>query len=317
MPESAGQILGKLGLDAIPFTIGAGTFFGGNFLATGSILEAAEIGVLAGLGAGFAITGVVVVGTLAIPVGIALALGKNEEAGDLANATHAVTPLLSPGVVALLPLSPFVTPEDPTLFAKALGPGLDLVSGVMTSETVDKIGAQLGALGGFQSWKSDVVSLGNYYLATQTSPSFSSGQSFSSAPTNPTSGGEPNGDGDRGEGAGFSFDFNAPGDGDTQGESPSSRDSSEIPTFTLTIELDIPGPTGTDNRGDTPQNPSATTETQSTSEDTTDSGDAGTEQTGTQSEGDGQQGGTSDGDSSGGGSEDSGGSDEGGEGPDD
>src|ERR1700735_4656599 len=135
MPQSAGHILGKLGLDALPFTIGTGTFFVGNFLATGSVLEAAGIGVLAGLGAGFAITGLVVVGAVAVPVGIALALGNNQVAGDLADAVHGVAPLISPGVVALLPFSPFLTPADPTLFAKALGPGLDLASGVMTEET--------------------------------------------------------------------------------------------------------------------------------------------------------------------------------------
>src|ERR1700731_4811933 len=143
MPRSTGNILEKLGMDALPFGIGAGAFFAGNFLATGSVLEAAEIGFLAGFGAGIAITGVVVVGAVAVPVGIALALGNNKVAGELTDAVHEVTPLLSPGVIGLLPISPFFTPGDPTLFARGVGPGFDLVTGAFSAGTIDKIGTEL------------------------------------------------------------------------------------------------------------------------------------------------------------------------------
>jgi hypothetical protein len=319
MGQSAGQIFGKLGWDALPFTIGTGTFFAGNFVATGSVLEAAEIGALAGFGAGIAMTGLIVVGAVAVPIAIALTLGNNKAAGDMSDAVHAVAPLISPGTIGLLPVSGFVTPEDPTLFARAFGPGIDLTTGVMSSSTVDKLGAELGGLAAFQGWKSDVINLGDYFISSQTAPSLNLGQSASPSRPNPPPASTPRGGDDGGLGGGFPFDLNAPGDGDTHSESPDTTSSVDSPTFYMSIELSNPGASGAAEGESTQGNADASAETQPGSDDTNSSEDNGTgsEQTGLQSGGDGQPSGNPNGGEEGGG-EDSGGPDEGGgDGPDD
>ena len=216
MPKSAGEILGKLGADILPFGIGAGSYFAGNFLVTGTFLEAAEIGFLAGVGATMAMTGVIVVGAIAIPVGIALALGNNDFAATVSDAVHEVTPLLSPGAIALLPMSPFFTPNDPTLFARAFGPAFDLGTGALSERAIDKLGAEASAVAGFAGWKSDVINLGNYY---SSGPSTGLGQNANEGRPSPVLSGEPAaGDNHTNSGA-LSSDFNAPGAGDSSSNS--------------------------------------------------------------------------------------------------
>ena len=225
MPKTPEEILGRLGLDVLPFAIGAGTFFAGNFVATGSLLGAAEIGVLAGFGATMAIAGVVVVGAIAVPVGIALALGSNDFAANASDAVHEVAPLLSPGVIGLLPMSPFFTPNDPTAFARAFGPAFDLGTGALSEGTLDKLGAEASAIAGFGGWKSDVVNLGNYY---SSSPTSGFGQNTNGALPSPVPSGEPSAGDNHPNAGALNSDFNAPGDGDN---SSNSIDSNAPPFF--------------------------------------------------------------------------------------
>lgn len=281
MPKSAGQILGGMGWDAVPFGIGTGVFFA---------LDVAEIGILAGIGAGFALTGLGVIGTLAIPVGVLLALGDNGAAAELADAIHEATSLLSPGVMALLPVSPFITPHDPTLFAKAVGPAFDLGTGAFSGGTIERLGAQASALAGFEGWKSDVISLGNEYLSGQTSPG--SGSSPNPSGGRPTAGPSPAQPPNSGSGnaGGFPFDFNVPGGGDMQSANSTSNSFSDIPVGTSVIninDLNIPGISESGGSSDA-QTGDTSAGTPPSSDNTGGSDETGGQDAGTPSGGDGQ-----------------------------
>ncbi len=71
---------------------------------------------------------------------IAVAVGDEKTVSDVSRATDELLPLMSPGVLTLMPVSPFVTPHDPTLFARGAGPALDLLTGVLSPKALDRIG---------------------------------------------------------------------------------------------------------------------------------------------------------------------------------
>ncbi len=229
MPEkSSGQVLGQLGKDFLPFGIASAPFVYGSLTA-----EAVEITVLGGLGAGFALTGAIVVGALAVPAAIMLAVGDNTDAAAIADAVHEVTGLISPGALTAFLAGAVVMPADPVGFAKVVGYATDLLTGSLTGGALDRLGALGSATAGFEGWQSDAISLGNSYLSSQSSSSGSaSGTSGGQGGGGQTSGGgspadgghpspsspPPGGFGSGGQG-GFPFDFSAPGNGDDSNQS--------------------------------------------------------------------------------------------------
>jgi hypothetical protein len=330
VPKTTGQILGQFGKDALPFGIGAGGFFVSNFVATGSFLTIGELTVLGGLGAGFALTGIVVVGALAVPAAIMLAVGNTTAAGEIGDAVHEAAPFISPGVLGLMPLSPFVTPSDPTLFAKAFGPGMDLATGVFSGGIVDRIAAQGSALAGLEGWKSDVINLGNYYLSSQNPTASGAGQG-SNGGGNPDAGPSPNGgrpspaaspepshgSGDAGYGGGFPFDSSAPGMGDSSTGTPPGD---FVPVGTSVFDIRDVNLSQPEDGGEPPASDSGAGAS-SVSGDTGGTDDAGGDDAGSQNGGgDSKPGGGAgpgDGDSGSGGSGESSGDGSGGDGGDD
>jgi hypothetical protein len=296
VPEkSSGQILGQLGGDFLPFGAASAPFVYSSLTA-----EVVEITVLGGLGAGFALTGAIVVGALAIPAAIMLAAGDNTDAGAIADAVHEVVGWISPSALGGFLVGVVVMPSDPGGFAKVAGYAGDLLTGgVFGPAGLDKLGALASAAAGFQGWKSDAISLGNTYLANQSGSSAAgadsaqsgAGQMSGSGTTGPTVGFPPAspspspspsassplpwtlGSGDQG---GFPFDFTAPGTADDSSSSSASYNFG--PMNTLIINISDPGvsPYGSDNNAppsdSSPGNPPASGDTGDSDESGSDDG---------------------------------------------
>jgi hypothetical protein len=317
MPESREHVLGKLAWDAVPAGLSIGIFFGGNAMATGSFLIAAEttgffIGVGA-IGAGLAMA----VAPALIIAAIAVAVGDDKTVAEVSRAADELSPFLSPGTLGLVPISPFITPSDPMLFARAVGPGIDLLTGALSPSKLDNFQSYLQSLAGLSAWRSDAVNLGTYSLSSQFSSIPALGQYPnggyptypSSSPHSPVSDSSPSSNG-------YPYDNSFPGDGEFFGGSsaPTSNSSTYIEGYTEAIEG------GSSNEIESGAGPAPG------SGDNDDSSEGGTEGNGSPNEGDGQPdqgGGTSeggsDGESNGGdgagddGSDDGGGEDGGGE----
>jgi uncharacterized membrane protein YgcG len=320
MPENRANVLGKLALDALPVGLTAGFWFGGNVLATGSFLVAAEttgffVGVGA-VGAGLALAAapVLLIGAIAV------AVGDERTVADVSRAADELTPFLSPGTLSLAPISPFFSPSsDPMMFAKGAGSLLDLGVGLLSPE---KFEALLEGAASYPGSKQDVTNLYNYYSPNQSSSNLPPTQN-SNFPSSPMPSPTPGTGNDPWSAGGYPFDFTAPGDGDfyESPPEPNTNDSVAPIGFSMIIDdLNIPGASGTDGGSDLQGNGSGAG-TPPPPDDSTGSDDSGGEETGTQPEGGGQTnpssgsgptngGDNGDGGDSGGSGDDSGGSDD-------
>jgi hypothetical protein len=221
MPETREEALGKVAWSSIPVGLSVGVFFGGNYLATGSLLVAAETtGFFVGLGAISAGLALAAAPALVLAA-IAVAVGDQKTIAEVSTATEQLAPLVSPGVLSLVPIGAFVTPNDPTLFAKAFGPGVDLITGAVSPAKLDNLQAAVQGLVGFSAWRSDATNLGSYYSQNQSaaSPGAPQGSAGGTHPSSQST--SPEGGGDHWSSGGYPYDFSLPGDGDSSPSSPS------------------------------------------------------------------------------------------------
>lgn len=296
MPEkSSGQILGKIGSAFAPFGIGSAPF-------AYSVLagEAVDVAIVSGIFTGFALTGAIFVGALAVPAALMLAVGDTADAAAIAEGIDKAVGWISPSALVSFLIGTVAMPSDPEGFAKVGGYVGDLlVGGVFSPAGADKTASLLSSAAGFQGWKSDAVSLGNTYLANQSGSSAAAaaadsaqsgaGQISGGGTTGPTGGFPPPssspspspsassplpwtlGAGDQG---GFPFDFTAPGTADDPSSSSASFNFGPMNTLIINISDPSVSPYGSDNNAppsdSSPGNPPA-------AGDTGDSNDSGSD----------------------------------------
>jgi len=256
----------------------------------------------------------------ALPVAIgaiAVLAGSESTREQIYNLIDQLSPYSSPGVLGLVPVSSFLSPgNDPTLFAKGVGPLVDLGTGLADPNIVGKVGALFGGVASGPGASHDVSNLYNGYFppngnsnsggTPSPAPTPSPGPTPSPSPRPTSSGGAGSGGaGQSGSPTGLPYDNSTPGNGDSGSTPPSALNPTPdaSPTTTITNPQDGGIPIGTINITVNP-NP----EFAGSSSDQTDNGNGGEGGGGVQGGGGGEGGGGV----QGGGGGDSGGGGEGG-----
>ena len=239
MPPSKGQVLGNLGKAELPGAIAIGSYFGApaaaNMLgfaeATGALADFAAIAGGVSMGLALAWTFPVAIAAIAVLV------ASDSTLEQINNAIEQLSPFTSPGVLSLVPISPFLSPNagpgsDPLSFAKGAGPFVDLGTGLADPSVFGKVGAVLGAGASVPGAGNDVSNLYNGYFPSNGSnngggmpgptPTPAPGPTPSPSPR-PTSssGGNSPGPSQGGSPPGLPYDNSTPGNGD-MGTAPTS-----------------------------------------------------------------------------------------------
>jgi len=183
-----------------------------------------------------------------IVAAVAAAVVDENTVSEIRTSVEQVGRMTSPGFVFSVPIGMGVTPQDPTLFASVVGPGLDLIVGALSPSGFDQFQSAQQAFIGFDTWASDIQK----YAATVSSPksSVSSGQSGPSGESADSYSGESStnfpGWSDTNNG-GFSYDSALPGGNETPDTSGSSFAPDQSLETDMMPEVVIGGEFGAEN----------------------------------------------------------------------
>ena len=183
--------------------------------------------IAAGVGAGLSLAAAPAL----IAAAIAVAVVDDKTVSEIRTSVEQLGKATSPGFVFSVPFGAAVTPQDPTLFASAVGPGLDLLAGALSPSGFDQFQTAQQSFIGFGTWFSDMqkfaASGSSVKPSASAAPSGASRESSGSSSSDLSSSDSPaSGDWNSG---GFPYDSAAPGGNETRessGSSPSPEQSS-------------------------------------------------------------------------------------------
>lgn len=229
MPSNRQQAFIDIGLGAIPVAM--------SVISLTMEAEAvpAFFAIAAGVGAGLSLAAAPAL----ILAAVAVAVVDDKTVSEIRTSVGQLGKVTSPGFVFSIPFGAAVTPQDPTLFAGAVGPGLDLFAGALSPSGFDQFQAAQQSFIGFGTWFSDMQKFAasgskpSASVAPSGSSRESSGGYFSSdeSGTNNSAGSDWNN-------GGFAHDSAIPGGNET----PDFSESSPTPDSTRQSEMmDLPG----------------------------------------------------------------------------
>jgi hypothetical protein len=228
MPSNRQQGFIEIGLGAIPVAM--------SVISLTMEAEAvpAFFAIAAGVGTGLSLAAAPAL----IMAAIAVAVVDDKTVSEIRTSVGQLGKATSPGFVFSVPFGAAVTPQDPTIFASAVGPGLDLFAGALSPSGFDQFQAAQQSFIGFGTWFSDMQK----FAASGSKPSASAAPSGTSRESGGgySSSDEPeiNSAGSDWNTAGFAHDSALPGGNET----PDFSESSPTPEFTLELNtMDLPG----------------------------------------------------------------------------
>lgn len=218
MPSNREQALIDIGISSIPVALTAIS------LALGTEAAPAAVAIAAGVGAGMSLAA----GPVLFAAAVAVAVADDKTISDIMASVGLVGKVTSPGFVFSIPIGVAVTPQNPSLFAGAFGPAVDIFAGVMSPSGFDQFQNAADTLIGFGTWASDVQK-----LAASSSSGKSSASTASTGRSQESGGYSSDDSGSNAAGFGsssdvFSHDRDLPGGNETldSPESQSAPDSS-------------------------------------------------------------------------------------------
>jgi hypothetical protein len=215
MPSNRQQAYIEIGISAVPVATTAIS------LAIEAEAVPAFFAIAAGVGAGLSLAAAPVL----IAAAIAVAVVDDKTVSEIRTSVGQLGKVTSPGFVFSVPFGAAVTPQDPTLFASAVGPGLDLLAGALSPSGFDQFQTAQQSFIGFGTWFSDMqkfaASGSSVKPSTSAAPSGASRESSGYSSADLSSSDSPaSGDWNSG---GFPYDSAAPGGNETRDvEGPSS-----------------------------------------------------------------------------------------------
>ena len=230
MPSNRQQAFIDIGLGAIPVAM--------SVISLTMEAEAvpAFFAIAAGVGAGLSLAAAPAL----IMAAIAVAVVDDKTVSEIRTSVGQLGKATSPGFVFSVPFGAAVTPQDPTLFASAVGPGLDLLAGALSPSGFDQFQTAQQTFIGFGAWFSDMQKFAASRSSDKTSasaaPSGASRESrgYSSADFSPS---DSPASGDWNSG-GFPYDSATPGGNETRDfAGPSSAPDQ---SWELDLQEDVP-----------------------------------------------------------------------------